>query len=35
MVHIKFFIFRNIFLRIKKVIIIFSILEIFFFKNEN
>ena len=34
MEHIKFFIFINIFLRIKKVIITFSILEIFFSKMK-
>ena len=33
--HIKFFIFRNIFLGIEKVVITFSILEKFFSKNEN
>ena len=33
--YIKFSIFRNIFSRIKKTVITFSILEKFFFKNEN
>ena len=33
--HIKFSIFRNIFSRIEKVVITFSILENFFFKNGN
>ena len=34
-IYIKFFIFRNIFLKIEKIIITFSILEIKFSKNEN
>ena len=33
--QIKLSIFRNIFSRIKKTVIIFSILENFFFKNRN
>ena len=33
--HINFFIFKNIFSRIKKVVIIFSIFEKIFFKNRN
>ena len=33
--HIKFSIFRNIFSRIEKSVITFSILEKFFFKNGN
>ena len=33
--HIKFFIFKNILLKIKKIIITFLILEIFFSKNKN
>ena len=33
--HIKFSIFRNIFLRIEKTVITFSILEKIFLKNEN
>ena len=33
--YIKLFIFRNIFSRIEKVVITFSILEKFFFENEN
>ena len=34
-VHIKLFIFKNIFSRIEKIVIIFSILEKKIFKNEN
>ena len=33
--HIKFFVFRNIFLGIKKVVIIFSIFEKIFPKTES
>ena len=33
--HIKFSIFRNIFLKIEKIVIIFLILEKIIFKNEN
>ena len=33
--HIKFFIFRNIFLGIEKIVITFSILKKIFFKKEN
>ena len=33
--YIKFSIFRNIFLGIEETVIIFSILEKIFFKNEN
>ena len=33
--HIKLSIFRNIFSEIEKAVITFSILENFFFKNEN
>ena len=33
--HIKLSIFKNIFSGIKKAVITFSILEIFFSKNEN
>ena len=35
MEHIKFFIFKNILLKIKKIVITFLILKNFFFKNEN
>ena len=31
--HIKLFIFRNIFLEIEKIVITFSIFEIFFFQK--
>ena len=33
--HIKLFIFKNIFLKIEKVVITFSIIEKFFSKNRN
>ena len=33
--HIKLSIFENIFSKIEKIIIIFSIFEKFFFKNES
>ena len=33
--YIKLFIFKNIFLKIEKVVVIFSILKNFFSKNEN
>ena len=35
MLYIKFFVFRNIFSKIEKVIITFLILEKIFSKNEN
>ena len=32
---LKFFIFKDIFLKIEKIVIIFSILDKIFFKNKN
>ena len=34
-VYVKLFNFRNIFSKIEKIVITFSILEKIFFKNEN